>query len=375
MTRTASHRAASIILFGAVALIAGCSTTHGTTTTTVSHSKGHAAVVTGYASCATVNSAVQCVLPDTDNHLTMAELLTEAQQTDSSITSTTVMVITAVGGYGGSGEGTPRGGYGGKAQMTTTEAFYKKDYGTDLYYYAGENGSSSGKTGNGGGSATIVSWMNMQTHAPCVANISGCTSTTVLLIAGGGGGSSRRVTCNGGKGGNGGTAISTSTDYSFGAGGSGDTGDCIGAAHGGGGGSQGTGGNGGQAGAGATHHDGDPGRSGVGGRGGSTHNESSTSVAGWYPSNTQLTTVGTAGSGGEGQFRGSSAGTYGGGGGGGGGFGGGGGGGGGGLDIAGGGGGGGGSYAAACATLSPATAGYTDGAGVAAIVVTFYPAG
>lgn len=356
---------------GCGALVAACSSRP--TVSSVNTPKAKPAVVANTATCkankatATKITEVTCTLTTGYNTITLASLETTAHSYNSSVSATTPMVITAYGGDGAPSRsgGTistsdQHGGSGGKAQTVTTEAAYKKDHGTAtlLYYYIGEEGTVESHSGTGG-AATIVSSANQKTMTACLEGYDSCSTSkaNVVLLAGGGGGGGEGVSLGaaGGAGGTGGSAVATTNSSASGAGTAGVRGHYSTGGTGGGGGNAGAGGSGGSAGSGATPKNGTSGQAGVGGLGGPVHeNKGPSSSPSWLTVGA-LSTVGSKGQGGEGEWEGTGSGYVGAGGGGGGGFGGGGGGGGGGNDWPGGGGGGGGSYAAEATTsaISP----------------------
>jgi hypothetical protein len=328
------------------------------------------------ATCAATNGGVTCTLPTTLGlpYYPLNSLVSEANQVSSSVSLSTPIVITAYGGNGGNGynadPGVPsggNGGAGGEAQSTLTSiANYESTYkSAALFYYLGYQGIGNGnygdKVGGIGGSSTIVSPDNFATGStsPCISGYNSCTSSTiVLLVAGGGGGGGEGGDSNtGANAGAGGTAVSTPSGNanSNGANGSSAGGD---GGHGGYGAGQnpsttGAGGAGGKGGDGADNHSGGTGSNGIGGVGGSMHKSSGPSKSLPWANAGYLTLVGSNGSGGEGEWRGTGV-ADGGSGSGGGGFGGGGAGGSGGVTDAGGGAGGGGSFALQAA-LTPQT--------------------
>jgi hypothetical protein len=368
------------------------------------------------ATCTAQGTAVQCTLPDVASlpYFNLNTLLSEAQAVNSSVTSSTPMVITVFGadghdGYRAAAGDSGKQGDGGEAQTTTTISAYESAYKTPaLFYYLGKAGPSTydgiwkGGVGGLGGASTIVSSYNLTSSASpttlaCIVNVSGtqynesgCTTTTIVLVAGGGGGGGEGATCDGGNGGDGGTAVATTSGPASGAGQSGGGTGCAGG-HGGHGGNQGNGGGGGSGGDGLDHHAGGDGHDGAGGMGGEVHTSNGASdpipwtnvgYCMWqignsgtsdYPCSVQQSSPPEWGEGGEGEWRGSAQ-PVGGGGAGGGGWGGGGGGGGGGNSDPGGGGAGGGSFAAQSTTETPS--GFTSPSSSGddgSVVVTFVP--
>lgn len=345
------------------------------------------------ATCAATNGGITCTLPDTLGlpFYPLTTLLSEANEVSSSVSVSTPVVITAYGGNGGKGynadPGVPSGGNGGSGGEAQTAlasiANYESTYKSVLLYYSlGYQGIGNGaygdKVGGLGGSSTIVSPENFATGTtdPCINGYDNCTSTTnVLALAGGGGGGGQGGDSDsGGSAGAGGTAVATTSASSYGKGadGSSTSGD---GGHGGYGAGQnptttGAGGNGGNGGDGADNHSGGTGNGGIGGTGGSMHKSSGPSKALPWANAGYLDLVGSNGSGGEGEWRGTGV-ADGGSGSGGGGFGGGGAGGSGGVTDAGGGGGGGGSYAvkAGVSTDPFTTPSHTSGNGQ--VFVTF----
>jgi hypothetical protein len=371
-------------------LVAGCSSSSDGSKASSSTSRAAPATAKGAAttgSCTADDATLVCTLPTDGNYIDLDALLTEATAVDDQVSSSTTMVIAAVGGTGGNPgptgtqdqASTP--GSAGVAQTVTTIADYKTAYGTsDFYYYLGYNGTGDQEHGAAGGAATIVSSQDLNQHSICIATYSSCGTTNVVLLAGGGGGAGEwGLSCSGGHGGAGGTAVSTTESPATGAGSSGDSGHC-GGADGGGGGNEGKAGAGGDGPSGASdNHAGKYGADGVGGAGGPYHTSSGPGDVMIWMNGSSTAQAGTmsgvgqsAGVGGEGEWRGTTGKDYGPGGGGGGGFGGGGGGGGGGYDFAGGGGGGGGSWAAPAAvftTTMPTQTATTS----AQVTITFYP--
>lgn len=265
------------------------------------------------------------------------DVLTQVQETNSNITSNTVMWMQAWGGGGGQSKDYNHAGAGGFAQ-TVTSIEDLENQGVDvLYYYLGNGGSYSGASGGSGGAATLVTGQNLLLDPSTAPQLS-----AILMIAGGGGGSGAYGGTNGcfgispQYGGSGGVAIAKTGQYGEGIGQGGDGTDSSYSGRGGG---QGIGG--------GAAAGGEPGYSGVGGNGGhgGAGYDGSYSTPGWYNTGATSLTF-TTGQGGFGDNKsGGSCNT--GGGGGGGGWGGGGGGQHGNQTVHAGSGGGGGSYAQA----------------------------
>ncbi|MFE5773095.1 hypothetical protein ACFQ7O_32620 [Streptomyces sp. NPDC056485] len=310
-----------------------------------------ASATTTAVSCTEIESGtVSCLLPDGASQYSLTQLLADAQtQTTVSLTTSTPMVVTAFGGagrYGSNGGGLYRGGnggYGGKAQTVSTIANFQSSFGGTLYYYDGKLGATS--SGGRGGASTLVSGVDLTLQTPCIAGYGSCTTANLLLDAGGGGGGGEaNADGDGGMGGNGGTAVSGQIISAGADGQSGrSTTGTVRTAQGGDGGLSGVGGSGGRAGGGTDSVRGTDGQDGIGGLGGPTHTSKGPNAGATWTNNDSLF-FGSAGQGGEGEFR-TNGTNYGSGGGGGGGWGGGGGGGGGGEAVSGGGGAGGGSFA------------------------------
>ncbi|MEC4570361.1 hypothetical protein [Streptomyces virginiae] len=313
-----------------------------------------ASATTTTLSCDEIQTGVvSCLLPDGLSSYDTNALLTAAQAvTQTTLTSSTPMVVTAYGGagrYGSNGGGLYRGGdggSGGKAQTVTSVASFQAAFGQNLHYYVGQLGATS--AGGRGGASTLVSGVDLTTQNPCITGYGTCTTTNLLLDAGGGGGGGEgNANGDGGDGGNGGTAVSGQIISAGAAGSNGKaaTGTLTRTGAGGAGGSNGDGGDGGRGGSGVDQKSGTAGIDGIGGLGGPVHTSNGPNAGASWTNNSSLI-FGNAGQGGEGEWR-TNRTNYGSGGGGGGGWGGGGGGGGGGEAITGGGGGGGGSWAAA----------------------------
>ncbi|MFD7085111.1 hypothetical protein [Streptomyces sp. NPDC059918] len=311
-----------------------------------------ASATTTAISCSEIDTGVvSCVLPDGVSQYNTTALLSAAQQyTQTTLTTSTPLVITAYGGAGRQGDNGGglysggNGGNGGRAQTVTSVADFQGTFGSNLYYYVGQLGGTS--AGGRGGSSTLVSGVDLTTTQPCIAGYASCTTTNLLADgAGGGGGGEGNANGDGGYGGDGGTAVSGQIISlgSQGRDGRAATGTLTRTGQGGFGGGNGDGGSGGRGGSGVSSHPGTDGQDGIGGLGGPTHTSKGPNAGVAWTNNSSLS-FGSAGQGGEGEWR-VNATNYGGGGGGGGGWGGGGGGGGGGEAITGGGGGGGGSWA------------------------------
>ncbi len=383
---SATVRSCALVLSATAGLVlAGCASAASSSSTATS--TGHAptsvpATAKGADSSLScgLNSAgqVACTLPSDGNLVNLSTVLSEAQALDSSITSSTVMVVTAEGGSGGTDQKIKNGGQGGVAQTATSIADYETAAGSSsLYYYLGANGVGDNGAGARGGASTIVSMVDLNTTAPCISGYSSCTATNVVVVAGGGGGGGIDGVCEGGIGAKGGSVTASTATPATASGNDGGLSACGG---GGGGhaGGNGNGGGGGQAGAGVSAHDGGSGADGIGGLGGAVHDGSGASSPTYWINGTAygasgtMSAVASDGAGGEGEWRSGSAINDGGGGGGGGGFGGGGGGGSGGSTEAGGGGAGGGSFAAGVTVLSPSIPSVTAGS-TSDVVLTFYP--
>ena len=335
-----------VAVLSAPPLVAGATSSSGTIPPPVS------------ATCTEPSSGiVECPLPLNlaVPAYTLSTLILSAEKLDSSITADTPMVISAWGGQGGQGWSqisTIHGGSGGTqgyAQTETTLNAYKAAYGSAvLYYFLGMAGNSNvaSKTvyGGLGGVSTITGPVDLWTGAaPCIAGYSSCATSNILADAGGSGaGGEAGDSASGGGGGAGGSATATLAGSTTGAGqkGAGSTSE----GKGGDGGSDGSGGSGGNGGAGINNHGGGSGNAGIGGLGGAEHDIQGPTPVDEWGNVGLISSIGTDGQGGEGEYRGTPP-DVGAGGAGGGGFGGGGGGGGGGNTYAGGGGGGGGSFA------------------------------
>lgn len=340
------------------------------------------AQVTSLTCTQPTTGTVVCQLPSVEGtiYAELQDVLVAAQALNSSISATTPMVITAWGGQGGHGWDQNSlvhygsGGAGGMAQTQTTLTDYELTYGTPvLFYFLGLPGTDAIPDdtvyGGLGATSTIAGPGNLYSDSACLPSYASCAAPNVLVLAGGGGGGGQAGDSDsGGDGGRGGNAIGTVTGVATGAGASGNDGNGSGG-HGGAGGNAGAHGDGGDGGIGADSHAGGSGNDGIGGVGGPVHYaDGSTPTEEWSNAGL-LTPIGTAGAGGEGQYRGTPP-DVGSGGGGGGGFGGGGGGGGGGNTESGGGGGGGGSYAAQATAQATAPAMTQDG-GNGEVTVTF----
>ncbi len=148
------------------------------------------------ATCtAPVSQVVRCQLPTVAAlpGFNLETLVSEADAVNGAVSTSTPMVVTAVGAGGGKG-GSPEvgsagsGGAGGVAQTTTTVLAYEQAHGSPaIYYYLGRAGTGT-KAGGLGGASTVVASANLTTVTPCIDGWSSCTSTNVLVDAGGGGG-------------------------------------------------------------------------------------------------------------------------------------------------------------------------------------------
>jgi hypothetical protein len=349
-------------------LLGGCSTTPAAKAPPEPPSQAHGQEVVA-PTCTYSSPWVECTLSTASTDVPISTLLSTAQAVNDGVTGTTPMVVTAFGAPAGQGNN----GGPGEAQTITTASAYQSAYGSTLYYFvAAATGTTGSAEGDRGGASTLVAGADPYDTPACIVGYPGCASTNVLLVAGGAGGHGESYDCLGGNGGAGGQAINPQPSSSVIASGQpGHDGDCSGG-HGGAGGLGGKGGAGGDGGGGAESVAGTSGQDGIGGLGGPVHTSSGPgSSPSWVTIGT-LPVIGTAGQGGEGEWRATVS--PGGGGGGGGGFGGGGGGGSGGDTIPGAGGGGGGSYAALSTVsgyVAPTHAGQSGLSGTGEVFVDF----
>jgi hypothetical protein len=210
---------------------------------------------------------VTCLISAPSEYITttvasLSDILTQIQTQSSSscadcasVTADTPLWLQAWGAPGGS-RFQGLGGAPGFAQTVTTINELEMQGIVDLYYYFGQTGGYNQTSGASGGTATLVTTVDLQRNPATPP-----TSSGMLLIAGGGGGSGG---CDGGcilscptpgNGGAGGVAISTVGPDGQGIGQGGD-GSWTGS-----GGGEGVGGS-------SASNDGGPGNDGIGGTGG-----------------------------------------------------------------------------------------------------------
>ncbi len=172
------------------------------------------------------NTVVNCILDDSPGTcmVDLTDVLTQLNNNTTlktaniTVFESTPMVVQAWGGNGGNGSGTLNGdgAAGGYAQTTTSvKDLNALNFSTQLFFYKGGGGVSTGTKhcGGGGGASTAVSLFDLSLNPTTRPNLG-----ELLLIAGGGGGGGAMDYsgfCNlgigvpGGPGGAGGIAIAT----------------------------------------------------------------------------------------------------------------------------------------------------------------------